>query len=97
MESVCSVLGSEALQNMHMHVAGIAYTSAGERKHVVLGDSDMPYLDLLRVLADWRVSGTVICESPNLEEDALLLQATYHNWLEQRTPVTGPGERAQVH
>ena len=37
----------------------------------------MNYVELLRALSDYEVKGRVICESPNLEEDALLLQETY--------------------
>jgi deoxyribonuclease-4 len=83
LESVRSSLGDAALQSMHMHVEGIAYTSAGERKHLTLHESDMPYEHLLRVLADWRVGGTVICESPNLERDALLLRRTHRRFLQE--------------
>jgi deoxyribonuclease-4 len=65
------------LQDLHIHLQGIAYTQAGERKHLNLADSDLRYKELVRALADYRVSGTAICESPNLEEDALLLQRAY--------------------
>ena len=70
-------LGKEALQDMHMHVQGIAYTSKGEQRHLDLSAADFRYEDLLQVLADRGVCGTVICESPNLEDDALLLRRTY--------------------
>jgi len=70
-------LGREALQDMHMHVQGIAYTSAGEQRHLDLSEADFRYKELLRVLAERGVRGTVICESPNLEDDALLLKRTY--------------------
>jgi deoxyribonuclease-4 len=32
-------------------------------------------------LRDYEVKGLVICESPNLEEDALLLKETYQRLL----------------
>jgi len=70
-------LGDEALDNMHIHVSGISYGKKGEMKHLNLEESDLQYKELLRVLKDYNVKGMVICESPNLEEDALLLQATY--------------------
>ena len=60
-----------------MHVEGIAYGRAGERKHLVLADSDLRYQELLHACMDWGVRGTVICESPNLEEDALLLKRSF--------------------
>jgi len=70
-------LGRAALDNMHIHVSGIAYGKKGEIKHLNLKESDFQYIELLKALKDYDVKGVVICESPNLEEDALLLQATY--------------------
>lgn len=74
-------LGRAALDNMHIHVSGIAYGRKGEIKHLNLKESDFQYTELLEALKDYDVKGIVICESPNLEEDALLLQATYNTLL----------------
>ena len=71
-------LGDQALNNMHIHVSGIAYGKKGERKHLNLPESDFKYAELLKALKDYDVKGIVICESPNLEVDALLLQETYN-------------------
>jgi deoxyribonuclease-4 len=71
-------LGKQALENMHIHVSGIAYGEKGERKHLNLPESDFKYAELLKAFKDYDVKGIVICESPNLEEDALLLQGTYN-------------------
>jgi deoxyribonuclease-4 len=71
-------LGEPALNNMHIHVSGIAYGKKGERKHLNLPESDLKYTELLKALKDFGAKGIVICESPSLEEDALLLQETYH-------------------
>jgi deoxyribonuclease-4 len=70
-------LGEDALNNMHIHVSGIAYGKKGEIKHLNLKESDFKYAELLKALKDLNAKGLVICESPNLEEDALLLQKTY--------------------
>jgi len=72
-----SSLGRPALDDMHVHVSGIAYTAKGESKHLLLEESDLKYKELLRAFKDNDVGGLVICESPNLEDDALLLQQTY--------------------
>jgi deoxyribonuclease-4 len=72
-------LGKKALEDMHIHVAGIAYGKNGEMKHLNLQESDFQYLELLRALNDHNVGGILICESPNLEDDARLLQTTYTN------------------
>ncbi|TET42536.1 MAG: hypothetical protein E3J60_02235, partial [Dehalococcoidia bacterium] len=74
-------LGRAALDNMHIHVSGIAYGKKGETKHLNLKESDFQYVELLKALKDYDVKGVVICESPNLEADALLLQATYDTLL----------------
>jgi len=76
-EQVKERLGSEALENFHIHLSGIDYGKKGEKRHLDLKDSDLNYTELLRALKDYGVKGVVICESPNLEEDALLLQETY--------------------
>lgn len=78
LEEIRRRLGEAALANMHIHVSGIAYGQKGEVKHLNLPESDFNYVELLRALKDSGVRGLVICESPNLETDALLLQETYH-------------------
>ncbi len=70
-------LGREALDNMHIHMSGIEYTEKGEKRHLPLQESDMRWEDLLRVLKEFRVKGVVISESPNIEEDALLMKKKY--------------------
>lgn len=70
-------LGREALDNMHIHMSGIEYTEKGEKRHLPLQGSDMRWEDLLRVLREFRVKGVVISESPNIEEDALLMKKKY--------------------
>jgi deoxyribonuclease-4 len=78
LEQIKGRLGDKALKDMHIHVSGIAYGKKGEIKHLNLKESDLRYTELLRALKDYKAKGLVICESPNLEEDALLLQETYH-------------------
>ena len=74
-------LGGATLDDMHIHVSGVAYGNKGERKHLNLEESDLQYVELLKALKDYDVKGLVICESPNLEEDALLLQSNYRAML----------------
>jgi len=69
--------GPGALRRLHIHVAGIEYGASGEKRHLNLRESDMNYKGLLEALRDNGAQGIVICESPNLEEDALLLKRTY--------------------
>lgn len=70
-------LGKDFLKNMHIHVSGIEYTEKGERRHLFLKDSDFKYKELLKALKDMDCKGVVICESPNIEEDALLMKKTF--------------------
>ena len=71
-------LGRAYLDNMHIHLSGIHYTKAGESSHLNLRESDMNYTELSRALKEQDAKGTVICESPSLEDDALHLQETYN-------------------
>jgi len=70
-------LGKTALNNMHIHISGIAYGDKGEKNHLILKESNFNYKDLIKSLKEFKCRGVVICESPNIEKDALLLQETY--------------------
>jgi len=72
-----AALGKNALNQMHIHVAGVQYGAKGEIKHLSLKDSEFNYKDFLKACRDFNVRGAVICESPELEKDALLLKKTY--------------------
>lgn len=77
LEQVRDRLGAGALTRLHVHIAGIEYGPRGERRHLPLRQSRFRYRELLRALKDCRVSGWVVCESPAMEDDAVLLQRTY--------------------
>jgi deoxyribonuclease-4 len=70
-------LGRKGLENMHIHLSGIAYSEKGEKHHLYLEDSDMNYVDLFKALKDFKAKGVVVSESPNLEKDAILMKKTY--------------------
>ena len=78
LQQVRERLARDALDDMHIHVSGIAYGKKGEIKHLNLKESDFNYVELLQALRDYDAKGVVICESPNLEKDALLLQEAYN-------------------
>jgi deoxyribonuclease-4 len=77
LDKVEDYLGREGLDDIHIHVSGIEYGPKGEKNHLVLEESDMDYHGLIRAWKEYDIRGTVICESPNLEGDALLLQGEY--------------------
>jgi len=70
-------LGRAALDNLHIHVSGIRYGDKGENNHLNFAESDFNYEALVMALKDYKVKGMVICESPNLEDDAQLLKQAY--------------------
>lgn len=72
-------LGKTALQNMHIHVSGIAYSAKGEQHHLNLKQSDFKYKELLKSLKEFNAKGVLISESPNIEGDALLMKKYYSN------------------
>ncbi|WNY25287.1 TIM barrel protein [Methanolapillus millepedarum] len=76
-EKIEKELGKDGLLSMHCHISGIEYTAKGERNHLFLDESDMNYRDLMKVFKEFGAAGTIICESPNIESDALLLKKTY--------------------
>ncbi|MCK9292589.1 MAG: TIM barrel protein [archaeon] len=63
--------------DIHIHMSGINYSEKGEKNHLIFKDADFPYKRILEKLKDNKAKGTVICESPNIIGDALLLKKTY--------------------
>ena len=76
-EHIGKELGDKALNNFHAHIAGIEYGEKGEKKHLMLKESDMNYKDLMRAFKKFDVKGVVVCESPIMEDDAVLLKEYY--------------------
>lgn len=77
LDQVGEKLGREGLDNLHVHVSGINYGDKGERNHLDLEESDFRFEELIQALKDHDAKGILICESPNLEDDALLMQGIY--------------------
>lgn len=71
-------LGQDALEDLHIHLSGINYGAKGEKNHLPFVESDFNYKACLKALKDFSVKGCVICESPILEKDALLLKEEYY-------------------
>ena len=78
-EKIGKELGQKALDNFHAHIAGIEYGAKGEKKHLNLVESDFNYKDLLRAFKDFNIKGAIVCESPNIEDDAQLMKDYYMN------------------
>ncbi len=73
------VLGKDALKSMHLHLSGIAYSDKGERNHLPLEESDTNWRGYLSMLKKRGVGGVLVCESPTLEQDTMLLKKTYES------------------
>jgi deoxyribonuclease-4 len=85
-ELVKGELGGEGLADMHFHLSGIEYGPKGEKNHLNLEESDLEWRAFLQACVDFDIQGTIVVESPNLEEDALLIQRTYEE-------LAGAGDR----
>jgi len=74
-----SILGQDALHRLHIHLSGIEYGPKGERNHLPLAEADLDLKAIFRALQEFDCRGRILCESPQMEEDALLMQVL---WLE---------------
>ena len=79
LERIGKELGVQALENFHGHLAGIEYTDKGERQHLILEESEMNYQAVLKALKYFNVKGALVCESPNIEDDAQILKEYYYS------------------
>jgi len=84
-------LGSAFAKKFHCHFSEISFSTAGEYKHLPLadgivkmnaakdgsGEGGPPFQPLAKLLHERGYSGTVVCETPLLEKDALKLQKIY--------------------
>jgi len=80
LDQLAKAFGKSILKNMHIHISGIEYTAKGERRHLNLEESEFNWEECVRAFADYGLEGFVICESPSLEKDALLLQDSYRKF-----------------
>lgn len=79
LEQIVQNLGENALKDLHIHLSGIEYSPKGEREHLTLQDADLDVKAIFRALKDYGCSGRILCESPVLEDDALILRQM---WIE---------------
>ncbi len=77
LETVEKFVGKEGLRTLHCHVEGIEFTEKGERRHLRITEGPPDYKMLLKVLKEYKCAGTLICESPAMEDDALILQQAW--------------------
>ncbi|OHD54256.1 MAG: hypothetical protein A2Y33_16425 [Spirochaetes bacterium GWF1_51_8] len=73
-------IGGDVLKNMHIHFSGIEFGPAGEKRHMIFRKSDTRYREILKVLFDYDIAGVLVCESPNVEGDLLMLKLIYDSF-----------------
>jgi deoxyribonuclease-4 len=81
---IAAALGEQGIRHIHIHMSGIEYGPKGERNHLMLREADIKYRDLLRALVDIGAAGRVVCESPDQEVDAALMQKAYRRMVGSR-------------
>lgn len=80
-------LGNFKTQNLHIHFSKIEYSKSGELKHLDLSDDTYGpnFEPLARVIKEYNLTPTVICESKGkMATDALILKNIYNNIKEER-------------
>jgi len=77
LQKYAKALGEKALQQLHIHLSGIEYGPKGEKNHLPVSESDLNLKGLFRALKSVGASGRILCESPVMEEDALLMKQTW--------------------
>jgi deoxyribonuclease-4 len=88
-EKIEITLGAEALKSVHCHFSKIEFSSQGERKHHILDEPRYgPEFELLaKVIVDFKMYPTVICETPLLDIDALKMKEILWQMLDGKTSV----------
>jgi len=73
-------LGRKAVEDFHSHFSEIQWNEGGERNHVALGELEKPspaFRPLCEVVAENGYSGTIICETPMLDRDAVRMKRMF--------------------
>ncbi len=79
LETYGEALGDEGLRDLHIHLSGIEYGDKGEKNHLPLEEADLNLDAILRALFEFECGGRILCESPVMEDDALLMQTAWLN------------------
>lgn len=65
-------------KEIQCHFSEINYSERGEINHLALGtNNEPPFRPLMKVLTENGYGGTIICETPKLDIDALVMQGEY--------------------
>ena len=76
-ETYAGALGEDSLKRLHIHLSGIAYGPKGEKNHLPLAEADLDLKALFRALREFGCAGRILCESPIMEDDALVMKKSW--------------------
>lgn len=74
LESYADGLGEQALKELHIHLSGIEYGPKGEKEHLRVEEADLDFEALFKALQKFGCMGRILCESPVMEDDAIVLK-----------------------
>jgi deoxyribonuclease-4 len=77
LESYGKALGEAGLKNLHCHLSGIEYGPKGEKNHLIFEEADLDLYALFQALKNFDCAGRILCESPVMEEDALIMMKAW--------------------
>lgn len=83
-DEIATSLGDSYAKDLHCHFSKIAYTNAGEKKHLTFADTEFgPIFEpLAEAIVRENVTPRIICESDGTQaEDALYMKKAYENAL----------------
>jgi deoxyribonuclease IV len=78
-----NILGHDSLKRLHIHLSGIEYGPKGERNHVPVLECELDLTSLFKTLKTYECAGRILCESPAMEEDALVLQTHWQKVIDE--------------
>ena len=84
-DEIATSLGDTYAKKLHCHFSKIAYTGAGEKKHLTFADEEFGPLfePLAEAIVREGVAPRIICESDGTQaEDALYMKRAYENALQ---------------
>jgi deoxyribonuclease-4 len=77
LDTYAKFCGPDSLKRLHIHMSGIEYSEKGERNHLPITESDFHLEALFSALTLRGCAGRILCESPKMEEDALLMKGAW--------------------
>ncbi len=86
-DEIATSLGDTYAKDLHCHFSKIAYTGAGEKKHLTFADEEFgPVFEpLAEAIVREGVAPRIICESDGTQaEDALYMKRAYENALQSK-------------